>query len=81
MKIHVLGPGCMKCNKLYAEVEKALEQAGVSAELCKVEKIDEIMKFGVALTPALVINGVVKAAGNVPSASRIAAWISETGKE
>jgi len=81
MKIHVLGPGCMKCNKLYGEVEKALARAGVNAELHKVEKIEEIMKFGVALTPALVINGVVKAAGSVPSASRITDWIAEAGEE
>ncbi len=81
MKIHVLGPGCMKCNKLYEEVEKALAGAGVRAELHKVDRIEEIMKFGVALTPALVINGVVKAAGSVPSASRITEWITEARED
>ena len=44
MKIQVLGTGCMKCNKLYAEVEKAIAQAGVSVELSKVEKIEEIVQ-------------------------------------
>jgi len=81
MKIQVLGTGCMKCNKLHAEVEKAVAQTGVSAQIEKVERIDEIMKFGVALTPALVIDGEVKSAGNVPGLAQIVAWITGAGKE
>lgn len=80
MKIQVLGTGCMKCNKLYAETEKAIAQAGVSAELSKVEKIEEIMKFGIAFTPALVIDGEVKVAGSVPKAEQIATWLKEYTK-
>ncbi|MFH1434211.1 MAG: thioredoxin family protein [Pseudomonadota bacterium] len=76
MKIQVLGTGCMKCNKLYDDVNKALGQAGVSADVQKVEKIEEIMKFGVAFTPALVIDGEVKSAGKVPSVSEIVTWIT-----
>ena len=79
MKIHVLGPGCMKCNKLYEEAQKAVAQSGLAVDLEKVVKIDEIMKFGVALTPALVIDGQVKAAGSVPSADQILGWIKESG--
>jgi len=79
MKIQVLGPGCMKCNKLYEEAQKAVAQSGASVDLEKVVKIDEIMKFGVALTPALVIDGQVKAAGSVPKADEILAWIQEAG--
>jgi small redox-active disulfide protein 2 len=67
----------MKCNKLFAEAEKAVAEAGVSVELEKVEKIDEIMKHGVMITPALVIDGAVKCSGKVPSASEIAGWIRE----
>ena len=77
MKIQVLGTGCMKCNKLYEEAQKAIGQAGVEAELEKIEKIDQIMKFGVAITPALVIDGQVKASGKVPKADQIAAWLKE----
>lgn len=77
MKILVLGPGCMKCNKLFAEAEKAVAETGASVELEKVEKIDEIMKHGVMITPALVIDGAVKCSGKVPSAAEIAVWIRE----
>ncbi len=78
MKIQVLGAGCAKCDKLYAEAVKAVAQAGLSAELEKVQKIEEIIKFGVALTPALVVNGEVKSAGKVPNAAEIASWLKET---
>ena len=78
MKIEVLGTGCKKCNKLYDEVQKAITQARVSAELSKVEKIEEIVKYGVAFTPALVIDGKVKAAGIVPKAAQIEAWLKES---
>ncbi len=77
MKIQVLGPGCMKCNKLYQEVQKAIGLAGVEAELEKIDKIDQIMKFGVAITPALIIDGQLKASGKVPKADQIAAWLKE----
>jgi small redox-active disulfide protein 2 len=76
MKIQILGTGCAKCKKLYAEAEKAIGSSGVTAELEKVEKIDEIMKFGVMMTPALVIDGEVKASGRVAPAAEIASWIA-----
>jgi len=43
MKIQVLGPGCMKCNRLYDEAAKAIAEAGVEVELEKVDKIDDII--------------------------------------
>ena len=75
MKIEVLGPGCMKCGRQYAEAEKAIAEAGVSAELVKVERIDQIMTYGVMMTPALVIDGDVKCSGKVAKASEIVAWL------
>jgi small redox-active disulfide protein 2 len=81
MKIQVLGTGCMKCNKLYAEVEKAIGQAGVSAELSKVERVEEIVKFGVAFTPGLVIDGQVVSQGKVPDAAQIVTWIINAAQQ
>jgi small redox-active disulfide protein 2 len=77
MEIKILGPGCPKCHKLYAEAEKAVAQAGVAAELSKVEPITEIMTYGIAVTPGLVIDGQVKSAGKIPKVEQIVAWIKE----
>jgi len=57
MKIEVFGPGCAKCKTTAENARQAIEQAGVEAEVVKVEKIDEIMKRGVMLTPAVYIDG------------------------
>ena len=77
MKVKVLGTGCPKCKKLYAEAEKAIAQSGVSAELEKVENIDDILSYGVMMTPALVIDEEVKASGRISPASEIVSWIKE----
>jgi small redox-active disulfide protein 2 len=76
MKIKILGTGCAKCKKLYTEAEKAVAASGVPAELVKVEKIDDIMKYGVMMTPALVIDGEVKTSGRIPPTAEIVAWIT-----
>jgi len=75
MKIKVLGTGCAKCRKLYSEAEKAVAASGMKVELEKVEQIDEIMKYGVMMTPALVIDEEVKTSGRIPHATEIETWI------
>ncbi len=76
MEIKVLGTGCPKCKKLYEEAEKAIAQAGLEASLSKVEKIDEIMKCGVMMTPALVVAGEVKCAGRIPKLAEMVTWLT-----
>ena len=70
-KIQVLGPGCPKCRKLAENARAAIEQLELDFEIEKVTDINEIMKFGVMITPALVVDGQVKAVGKVPSADEI----------
>ncbi len=72
MDVRVLGTGCPKCRKLYAEAERAIEMSGVEATLSKVESIDEIMEYGVMMTPALVIDGEVRSSGKGLKAAQIA---------
>lgn len=62
MEILVLGTGCENCKKLYETAKKALEEAGLQAEVKKVEEIAEIMKYTMN-TPALVINGKLAHSG------------------
>jgi len=76
MLIQILGSGCAKCRQLYDNTTEAIKQAAVNADVQKVEKINEIMKFGVPFTPAIVIDGVVKAYGKVLSVDEIKGLIS-----
>jgi small redox-active disulfide protein 2 len=66
-KIEILGMGCAKCNKLEELARKASDELGIEYEVQKVKDIDQIMDYGVMITPALVIDGQVKVAGKVPS--------------
>jgi small redox-active disulfide protein 2 len=71
MKIQILGTGCPKCKQLTANAEQAVRELGINAEIEKVEDIKEIIKFGVMTTPALAVNGQVKASGKVLSPEEI----------
>lgn len=71
MRVQILGMGCPKCKQLAANAEQALRELGLDAHVEKVEDIREIMKLNVMMTPALVIDGQVKASGRVLSAEEI----------
>lgn len=71
MKIQILGAGCPKCNKLYQNAKDAVAAAGIEADIEKVTNLNDIMAFGVMVTPALAIDGQVKSSGKVPSADEI----------
>ena len=70
-KIQVLGTGCPKCRKLAENAEAAAKALGIDYTLEKVTDINEILKFGVMMTPALAVDGVVKVVGKVPAAQAI----------
>jgi len=62
-KLQILGTGCPKCKTLAANTEAAAKALGIEYELVKVTDINQIMNFGVMMTPALAVDGVVKSAG------------------
>jgi len=66
-KLQILGTGCPKCEKLANETKEAATAIGLEYELEKVTDIQEIVKFGVMMTPALVVDGVVKVSGRIPA--------------
>ena len=76
MKIEILGTGCPKCQKLAANAKAAADKLGVEYELCKVTEINEIMKRGVMLTPALAIDGKVEASGKVADEAEITTMLT-----
>lgn len=75
-KIQILGTGCPKCKKLAENAEIAAKELGIEYELEKVTQINDIMKMGVMITPALAIDGEVKIAGKVSSPEDIKAMLS-----
>ncbi|MCS3923737.1 thioredoxin family protein [Methanosalsum natronophilum] len=76
MKIEILGTGCAKCKMVLENVEKAVNSVGVDADIKKIEDINDIMGYGVMVTPAVVIDGEVKVSGKVPSEDEIKSWLT-----
>jgi len=70
-KIQILGTGCPKCKKLAENAEAAARELEIEFEIEKITDINEIMKFGVMMTPALAVDGQVEAVGKVLSPDEI----------
>ena len=76
-KIEVVGTGCAKCKRLLANAEQAVRDLKIEADVIKVDDIDEIVNRGIMLTPALFINGTVRAEGRVPDVNEIKRMLME----
>ncbi|HUU42973.1 MAG TPA: thioredoxin family protein [Planctomycetota bacterium] len=70
-KLQILGTGCPKCRQLAANAEAAAKELGIDYEIVKVTDINEIMTFGVMMTPALAVDGEVKVVGKVPDVEEL----------
>jgi small redox-active disulfide protein 2 len=77
MIIKVLGSGCSRCNKLFKRVNDIVKANNINADVIKVEDIKEFIKYGIMLTPALVINEKLVCSINVPSEKDIIKYIIE----
>jgi small redox-active disulfide protein 2 len=76
-KIQILGTGCPKCAKLAEQTAEAIKALGTDDEIVKVKDIQEIMKFGVMMTPGLAIDGQVKFSGKVPTVEELKRILAE----
>ena len=77
MEIKILGLGCPKCRRVYANAQRAIAELSIDVRLEKVEDIDEILRYGVMITPAVVIDGRVRASGRIPSKEELKQWLQE----
>lgn len=76
MIIKVFGPGCAKCTAAEAVVREAVAAAGVTAEIVKITDFQEMAAQGIFSTPAVAVDGVVKAMGRAPSKAEMMQWLS-----
>ena len=74
-RIEILGMGWPKCNQLEERAKEAVRALGIEAEVLKVKDVKTISNYGVLITPALVVDGVVKVAGKIPKVEEIKEWI------
>ena len=81
MKIQVLGTGCPKCKQLAENADTAAKELGVEYELEKVTDINDIISFGVMMTPGIAVDGEVKSSGKIASVEEIKEWLKQITKD
>lgn len=77
MRIKILGPGCVNCQKVEEIARAAVLDLGAEAEFGKVTDFEEIMKYPIMATPGLVINEELVCAGRIPSIKEVISWVKE----
>jgi len=75
MKIEIIGSGCPKCKQLEANARKAVEETGKKTEIAKITDISKIIELGIMTTPAISIDGKIKASGRIPDVAEIKGWL------
>jgi len=77
LDIKVLGPGCPQCDRLEKLVMEVLAELDAPGSIQHIRDIKEIGRYGAMGMPALVINGKIKAVGQVPPRVKLLAWLKE----
>jgi small redox-active disulfide protein 2 len=77
MMIEILGPGCFKCQKLEEVTKQAVDELGIDAFINHITDYNSITNRGVMITPALVVDGVVKVSGKVPTLEEVKALLGK----
>jgi small redox-active disulfide protein 2 len=78
VSVKILGTGCSKCNALEQRVRQLVAKHQLSVEVEKVSDLQEIMRYGIMMTPGLVVDGVVKSVGSIPKDDQLMAWMKGT---
>jgi small redox-active disulfide protein 2 len=77
ISVKVLGTGCKKCQTLEAKVRDLVATNQIDATVEKVTDIQEMMNYGIMMTPGLIINEKVKSFGIIPKDDLILNWLKE----
>lgn len=73
-QIKVLGTGCAKCRATVQRIEDVAKAMNIAITLEKVERIEDIVAFGVMSTPGVVVDGEVVHFGSVPDRRKVESW-------
>lgn len=71
MKIQILGTGCPKCKQLTERAQSAVDELGIDCPVEKVTDMNEILSFGILMTPGLALDGEVVSSGKLLSVEQI----------
>jgi small redox-active disulfide protein 2 len=75
--VKILGTGCKKCQNLENKVRELVTTNNIDATVEKVTDIQEMLRYGIMMTPGLIINDKVKSFGIIPKDDQIINWLKE----
>ncbi|MCL5991560.1 MAG: thioredoxin family protein [Bacteroidetes bacterium] len=78
MNIKILGTGCSKCTILEKKVSEIVNNNSIDATIEKITDLQEIMKYGIMMTPGLIVNDKVVSYGFIPKDNQIIQWLEES---
>ena len=77
VSVKVLGTGCKKCQNLENKVRELVASNNIDATVEKVTDIQEMVNYGIMMTPGLIINEKVKSFGIIPKDDQLISWLKE----
>ena len=77
-RILLLGNGSEESESAWANLQQAVKELGSTVELVRITDEQEIAKYGVASTPAVItVRERIKASGRIPSVEVVKEWVKE----
>jgi small redox-active disulfide protein 2 len=76
VSVKILGTGCKKCTNLENKVRDLVASNNIDATVEKVTDIQEMVNYGIMMTPGLIINEKVKSFGIIPKDDQILNWLN-----
>ncbi len=75
--IKILGKGCPRCKMVKEIVNRVINKLKIDAKVEEVKDLNEIAKYGVLITPGLVINEKLVMSGRIPTEKEVEEWIKQ----
>ena len=77
VSVKILGTGCKKCQTLETKVRDLVAANQIDATVEKVTDIQEMVNYGIMMTPGLIITEKVKSFGIIPKDDQLISWLKE----
>ena len=79
LTVKVLGAGCASCHQQYVNVQEAVKNMALDAEVEYVTDLAKVMEYGVMSVPAIVVNDKVVSMGKVLKPADVQALLQKLG--
>jgi small redox-active disulfide protein 2 len=76
LEIKIFGPGCTNCYRLENLCHEVISENNLTAAIEKVTDFKEYGKYGIMITPGLMVNGRILSQGKIPVKQTLVHWLT-----